>query len=347
MHRQNLGLYSTMALLITFVMSSCATLMNSPRKRLHIQTSEPASVVVGKDTLLTVGNKTNKVVKRKNEPLVITAFTEQKRKTITLQPKNSGAYLLNAVPSIHLWTGFLIDKNKQKRYTYNANLYIDFQKADSSYNRAPRSGKIKKPEDNQPSGIKNLVKFSPLRIMNPINPAIAVSYERVTGTFYSSTLGAGWILPLAIMQSPSPANRGFTISFEERRYFKPAPLKKFVGLELFYLQNRYKDVEVFAPEEFASWNGPDEEKYQDSINISKRSIALNARAGIQAVGKKMSFEVSVGLGIKYRHVVHYDRINPDHKPVGTRHPNVYHMSNMEGNLVRPNLVVDIRLGYRL
>lgn len=340
---QRLFLIAAMAM----TMSSCATLMNSPRKKITIRTNEPVSVTVDSDTLWGLSSSWQKVVPRRDTPVTITVFNDQRQKTVSVQPRNSAAYWLNAVPSVHLWTGFLIDRNKQKRYTYPGTIYIDLKSSDSSYSKPPPSHSVKHPQRYAPSGIKNLVKFSPLRVMNPVNPAIAFHYERVTGKFYSTTVGAGWILPSVILETRSPSNRGFTVSLEERRYFRPAPLNKFVGLELFYLHNNYKDVELFAPEGSHYWNSPDDEQYTDSIGIRKRSIALNARAGIQMVGKKLSFEVSAGLGIKYRHVVHTDRINPEHKSVGTRHFNVGHISNQEGNLVRPNLVVDIRLGWRL
>ncbi len=111
-------------LTISFLLNSCATILNSKKTKLKIISNKPANVIIHKDTLIDSSTKKQVFVSRSKAPLRITVFNDTIQKTIAIKSKNSFAYWLNLYP-ITLWTGFLIDRHKPKRYAYPKLIYID------------------------------------------------------------------------------------------------------------------------------------------------------------------------------------------------------------------------------
>ena len=105
-------------LILSTLLSSCATILNSPQTPVSIHTAEPSKIIVGTDTIPTKKNKAKVVLQRSADPVEITAQTDSlnKTQTIVLQPKNSAAYWLNLVYTSVV--GMWIERNEPKRYTY-------------------------------------------------------------------------------------------------------------------------------------------------------------------------------------------------------------------------------------
>ena len=112
-------------LIVSLFMTSCATIINQPYKNVKVYTTEPSRIIHRYDTIKTVNNKANLWAERKNEILSIVAMTDSITKTIEIKPRNSFAYWLNIYPTPLFWTGFLIDKNNPKRYSYPNRIYIN------------------------------------------------------------------------------------------------------------------------------------------------------------------------------------------------------------------------------
>ena len=112
-------------LTISILLSSCASLLNSKQTRLKIISNEPVGIIINKDTINHLLAEKEISVSRSKEPLKLTIFNDSIKKTVSVESKNSFAYWLNLYPNLHLWTGFLIDKNKAKRYAYSKRIYID------------------------------------------------------------------------------------------------------------------------------------------------------------------------------------------------------------------------------
>jgi hypothetical protein len=112
-------------LTISVLMTSCATVLNRPYQNVKIYTTEPSQIIHRYDTIKTVNNKVNLSVERKKEILSIVAMTDSITKSIDIKPRNSFAYWLNIYPTPLFWTGFLIDKNNPKCYSYPKRIYIN------------------------------------------------------------------------------------------------------------------------------------------------------------------------------------------------------------------------------
>lgn len=124
---------------------SCATVLNKSIKTIYITTTTPAKIVVNQDTILTYVSKVPIEIKRQPKDLNINVSNDSINKEVLFAYKNSFAYWLNIYPTPLFWTGFLIDKNNPKRYTYPKRIY--FNMADTSntylsYDPRSRKGKI-------------------------------------------------------------------------------------------------------------------------------------------------------------------------------------------------------------
>lgn len=133
---------SAFVVIVILVFSSCATVLNHTTKTIYITTTTPANVVVNKDTLKTFEDKVPIWVKRQPKDLRITVFNDRVTKEVSIKPRNSFAFWLNAYPTPLLWTGFLIDRKNPKRYTYPTRMYFDLNDTTNTYlSYDPRSKK--------------------------------------------------------------------------------------------------------------------------------------------------------------------------------------------------------------
>jgi hypothetical protein len=120
-------------LTVSILMTSCATMFNTSQTSIKIISNEPISLILNHDTISYKSTKKKVSVNRRKEPLIVTTFKDSLTETITIKSKNSFAYWLNLYPNLHLWTGFLIDKNKAKRYTYPKRVYVDMIDTNRQY----------------------------------------------------------------------------------------------------------------------------------------------------------------------------------------------------------------------
>ena len=131
--------------IISLTLNSCATMLNSKKTSSKIIANEPIlfSIVNG-DSIKSYGSEMQITVARSKHPMEIKVYYNNSADTISVQSQNSLAYWLNIYPNWHLWTGFLIDRNKAKRYTYPKRIYIDNSDTSDGYaTYYPRSRKGK------------------------------------------------------------------------------------------------------------------------------------------------------------------------------------------------------------
>ncbi|HET6557135.1 MAG TPA: hypothetical protein VFG54_07460 [Prolixibacteraceae bacterium] len=332
----------TLLLLLTgLLVSSCASLMNQRTKVVTIITSEPTKLIVKKDTLSSLSIKRYVAVERSRDPLHIIAFTTDNSKSISVHPRNSFAWWLNLYPST-MWTGFIIDKNNPKRYTYPSIIYLDMNQAGTQYNTFQPVGKAY-------SGYSSVLKFSPLKVVSFINPGIELALEQKTSNSLSTQFTGAYLLPMSVMDLNTgfkPNIRGFQLGVEERYYYrKSAPAGPYLGLEFSYLNTRYKDIDFFGEAHpYADTTGI-YTNYADTFGIKKQTYTLNFKIGYQYVKKRLSIDLYTGLGARYKDVVHFDRIKPEDEMEVPRHPNIYHIANMKGKYWTVNFPLNIRIGW--
>ena len=62
--------------------------------------------------------------------------------------------------------------------------------------------------------------------------------------------------------------------------------------------------------------------YSQRYGITKKTLSLDLKWGYQKIIKRFAIDFSTGLGVKYRDVQHFNRINPNDKMEATPHPNI-------------------------
>ncbi len=328
-------------MVIPLFFSSCATLLNTRTENLTIITSVPCKVVVNEDTLKNISTHNFATVERSKYPLFITAFNDNNVKSINIKARNSFAYWLNLYPSIY-WAGFIIDKNNPERYGYPHTIYIDTNSDQTNY--LPYE-----PLDSTMSEYKNIIKFTPLKLIGFVNPALEISYERKTGDYFSTQIMGSYLLPESFIDQANGFNpdiRGYRLSVEERYYInKSAPLGPYLGLELNYMKNRYKDVLNLRIKDNLSDTSFNYTLIPDTFGIKKQTYSINLKFGYQLFVKRFSFDFYAGLGLRYKDVSHFDRKNPDDEVEIPRHPNIYSITNSRGKYWTISIPLNIRIGW--
>ena len=327
---------------IVLILCSCATMFNSKKTSLTIITSKPGSLIIFNDTLKNNAATNVFTVYRDKNPIRLTAFTDSISKTISIKSGNSFAYWLNIYPNLHLWSGFYIDTKTKKRYTYPKTVYIDLAKPDSTYLSY-------KPLENPYGKYSNIIKITPLKLVDLVNPSIELSYERLTGRSFSTQLMASCLLPInlvGVIKDFNPEIKGFRFSVEEKFYFKKsAPLGPYAGFEFNYLNNQYKDIWNFDVKNTNSGTAYNYTNYSDTFGIKKQTFSFNLKFGYQIITKRLAIDFYAGLGLRYKDVRHFDRINPNDKMEIPGHPNVYYLTNQEGKYWTISIPLNLRIGW--
>lgn len=203
---------------------------------------------------------------------------------------------------------------------------------------------------NDLDNYKNQLKLSPLKIIDLINPGLEVSYERRTGNF-STQISAAYLTDVFNISGFSQL-KGFRVGLEEK-YFVNIPNKKifrqtanfqpYLATNLSLSNIDYKFESRFGTE--APDTGIPSNGYLDAFGVKKQTVALNFRYGFQTIYHQFVFDVSFGIGLKYKNVKHYDRDFPEDKIDESRHFNVYDIANQEMNGLTFNLPATIKIGY--
>ncbi len=120
-------------LIVCGLLSSCATILNSPQTTVEVYTTQASKIIIGKDTLQTENNRVELTLARAKDPITITSQTDSLNKTIQLKPKNSGAYWLNLLYTS--FVGMLVERDNPKRFTYPKVVSIDSKNSEPTYSK--------------------------------------------------------------------------------------------------------------------------------------------------------------------------------------------------------------------
>lgn len=124
-------------LVFLLLFNSCATIMNAPTTRINVSSDQPIKLVVRGDSYSIKENRTIRV-ERQKDTLILTATADTLKKVIKLKPINSYYYYVNAG---YFGFGFILDHKSPKRYTYQQNVFIDFNSNKTRPDRFPPSHK--------------------------------------------------------------------------------------------------------------------------------------------------------------------------------------------------------------
>jgi len=325
--------------LISLICSSCATLFNSPKKQVQIITDTQATIVVDSDTLKSTNNQTSIEVIRKQEPISLIVFNDTLSKNISIEAKNSFAFWSNL--GVCYGLGMLIDMDNPKRYTYPNTIYLSMKNYDTNYSTV----------DNEILKNKYILKLTPLKITGLFSPGIEVSCEKSTGNYLATQIMASMLLPSSAWKMRNDFNpeiNGFRIAIEEKYYFKKSsPIGPYTSLELNYMKNKYRDIERFVINDNYSDTTYFNSLYVDSIGIKKQTLSVNLKFGYQYFIKRFSFDFYIGIGIRYKDVKHFDRIDPEDEMEIPREPDIYYISNQKGHFWTLCMPMNFRIGWTL
>jgi hypothetical protein len=194
----------------------------------------------------------------------------------------------------------------------------------------------------------NILKFTPHKLLAEINPGLEILYERKTSSQFSTQLMASYLLPINVFQLLNvvkPNTLGFRVAVEEKFYLKKtAPLGSYISFEVNHLRSSYDHMFWFMKRENYGDTSFVRTDYLDTIKIKKQTFNFNVKYGYQYIKKKFSIDVYFGIGIRYRDVRHFNKLDPNAKDIPMRHFNVNYITNADGKDWVFCIPVNIRIG---
>jgi hypothetical protein len=326
-------LLNIITVLIALSLSSCASIFNSPLTYTHIVTNQPSKLTINGEENSDLVNDKEIWINRSKEPLEIKAESAGNKKTVIVNAKNSFMFWANLY---NYGIGMLIDKNNPKRYYYPRTIYLDLQDTLTTYQTYVPNKRIN-------DSLKNQIKFTPLKLFGLVNPGLELAYERKTSSEFSTQFMCSLLFDNK--QSNTPLT-GFRASVEEKFFYKKsAPIGPYLSFEINYLQKKYYDTWNFGVADIYSDPNYSNTNYSDTYGINKKTLSFNIKWGYQTIIKRLVFDFYAGLGLKYRNVQHFDRINPNDEMEGTLHPNIYLIGNREAKEWTISIPLNIKVGW--
>ncbi len=204
--------------------------------------------------------------------------------------------------------------------------------------------------------MKNSLVFSPLDLINPVNPSFKIGYQKLFKNKYELQIEYGHIINKALFHyiiNPDEdkddyTNKGLKLSLELKRYYKGDQyLRYYYSGEIFYLKNTSEIQNQFIvsdPSFNYSFEIPDdgiEYGYTDYFTNSKTKYGVNAKVGIKLIVYTMFFEASTGVGLAYRNNIHSERENINDQPYDTSFLN----DNIPKEMIMLNIPAHFKIGF--
>lgn len=325
-------------IILTF--SSCASIFNSRNVKIKVVSYPPCNIIVNNDTLCENEYEKHITITRNSEPLIINAFNDTITKKYSIKPKNSLAFWLNINTPYYL--GFMVDIYSKKRYTYPKTVYFDINEKDNKYyDYNPHIIPYEK--------IKNIIKFTPFKIIDITNPAIEFSYERKLKSNYSTQVMYSYLLPFDFLSTDFkaiPNVGGNRFSIEGRKYLNNnSRSKEYIGIEMNYMNKKDWSIWSFGVDDIYSDSTYNYTNYLDTFGIKKQTLSLNFKIGFQHYINRFSFEIYTGFGLRFRNVQHFDRLKPEDEMEMPRELNAYYSSIKEGKNITICIPLNFSIGW--
>jgi len=193
---------------------------------------------------------------------------------------------------------------------------------------------------------RNQIKFSPLRVIDLVNPGLEISYERKHNNKFSTQLSIANMI--GIIYRPYDNYMGIRLSIEEKKYFLKYKkcFKPYYATEIVYYNTNFTTVSTFGYKNRFVDTLAYTYNYEDTFSVHKTTLALNLKLGFEIqIRKHFIFEVYAGIGIKYKNVQHGNRLVPSDEMEMPRHPNAYYIAIVEGNYLIINIPANFKIGY--
>jgi hypothetical protein len=187
---------------------------------------------------------------------------------------------------------------------------------------------------------KNYIQISPLTLLDIVNPAIQLSYERKINIRNNMMVEIGYVLPKPIWTNGYCTDmRGIKSKIGYKYFFPKSDYCYFISPEIFFNSFKYTYVNVLDPNDSTHYY------IEDTVKVKKITGGFNVVAGIQKVSKRFVFDLFIGLGIKYKSTKYFEKSFIGYELAFPHSPNIDFESNREWTGIRPNVLLNIRIGY--
>jgi hypothetical protein len=188
----------------------------------------------------------------------------------------------------------------------------------------------------------NQLKFAPLRLIDPVHSGFEISYEKRYNDRFS-TQGIAGYLTKGIFNNDYKNYKGYRLGIEQKYFYtlRRGP-ERYLSVELITQKNSFNTVGGFDHD---STNTSPSFTYKDTITIRRKATIFNVRLGRQLVIWHLVADISIGIGVRFRTVIHEGKIYPGDKLIAPRHPNVHYEANREKRDAALNIPMNIRLGF--
>lgn len=196
---------------------------------------------------------------------------------------------------------------------------------------------------------KNILKVAPLKLVGIINPGLELSYERITGKFFSTQVMASYLFSSGVWDAKPTVysgNGGYRLAIEERFYYqKTALTNNYFAVEIDCFDNNYISTNRFG-DAHPIWNSSGVSRnYLDTFKVQKSAISFNLKWGSQLVWHHLVLDANFGFGLRHRNVQHEERINPADEMERPRHPNFFYAMDKIGKGWTVSFPFNIKLGW--
>jgi hypothetical protein len=199
-----------------------------------------------------------------------------------------------------------------------------------------------------PAAYNNQLKISHFKLVDPVNPGIEVSYERLYLKHFSTQLTCTLITDLlydpgygAYASNP----KGWQLGLEQK-YFTPGKgsSKSYFSVEVNHLEISYTTEDEFGYKPATA--DTILYIYLETFDLHRRTTSFNLRAGQQFYYRHFVFDIAVGLGLKYRDVTHTGRRFSTDKMIMPTDLNAYYLAEKEGAYLTLSVPYTFKIGYR-
>lgn len=176
-----------------------------------------------------------------------------------------------------------------------------------------------------------------MRFLDPVNPGVEMHYERVLSPRYSAELTYGYMTPyVSLRPTLREPYQGTRLGLEVKRAVKELQgFREYWSAELVHNNSRAQE------EEFMGYDSTGTRGIYNTFGVHKKTTALNVKLGVQRREDRVVFDVSMGVGVKYRDIQHTDR----QTPYQMKRWDIHYRSRREGTTWTFNVPLSVRIGY--
>lgn len=186
---------------------------------------------------------------------------------------------------------------------------------------------------------RNQFKFTPAKLLDPVNPGIELSFERRYDRFATEI---GGVYQTNILNNSDYTDyKGWRGSIEEKYFIrKKKRFSQYVSTEFVFMNVQYNTGGLFAKDTL-----PGTPTYSDNFFLTKKTYSLNFKYGFEITIRQIVLDLGLGVGIKYINARRKGIDDPNAFEEGPRHPNVFHIANQDGERIGGNVPIAFAVGF--